>query len=121
MPKKSKESVEKVEKAQITKLSQTGYEKRVLDLVEKGLTSEKIGESLRHENIHPAEYEKKISKILKDKGAYESHDLRNMDEKLRRIEAHIEKNKQDKKAIREKTRIFAELRRLKKYHGMPVK
>ena len=46
------------------KLSQKDYEKKVLELAKKPLTSEKIGEELRKQGIHPKEYHRKISKIL---------------------------------------------------------
>jgi ribosomal protein S15P/S13E len=95
------------------KLSQEEFEKKVLALAKKGLTSEKIGETLRKENIHPKEYNKKISKILGEK--YVNPDLKNIEEKLEKIKKHYEKNKQDKRAMREKDRIFAQLRKLKKY------
>ena len=97
------------------KLSQLEFEKKVLELVEKELTSEKIGEELRKQGIHPKEYSKKISKILKDKNHYINPDLKNVEEKLERVKKHYEKNKQDKRAMREKDRIFAKLRKLKKY------
>ncbi len=109
MPKKSdKKQEEKPEK-----LSQEAYEKKVLSLAEKGLTSEKIGETLRKEGIHPKEYNKKISKILKDK--YISPDLKNTEKKLEKIEEHLKKNKQDKKAKRERSRVFSQIRKIKKY------
>lgn len=97
------------------KLSQLEFEEKVLELAEKGLTSEKIGEKLRKQGIHPKGYPKKISKILKDKKEYINPDLKNVEEKLERIKKHYEKNKQDKRAMREKDRIFAQLRKLKKY------
>jgi len=95
------------------KLSQKDYEKKVLELAKKGLTVEKIGEELRKQGIHSKEYDKKISKILGDK--YINPDLKNVEEKLERIKKHYEKNKQDKRAMREKDRVFAQLRKLKKY------
>ncbi len=95
------------------KLSQKDYEKKVLELGKKGLTSEKIGEELRKQGIHPKEYHKKISKILGDK--YVNPDLKNVEDKLERIKKHYGKNKQDKRAMREKDRVFAQLRKLKKY------
>ena len=95
------------------KLSQKDYEKKVLELAKKALSSEKIGEELRKQGIHPKEYHKKISKILGDK--YINPDLKNVEEKLERIKKHYEKNKQDKRAMREKDRVFAQLRKLKKY------
>jgi ribosomal protein S15P/S13E len=106
----------KVEKK---KLTQKEYEKKVFDLAKEGLTSEKIGQKLRNEGIHPSEYEGKISKILKE--SYVNPDLKNVEEKLEKIKAHYEKNNQDKKAKREKDRIFSQLRKLKKYFGIEVR
>jgi len=111
MPKKKVEKKE--DKKKIKKISQTEFEKKVLELAKKGLTSEKIGEELRQQKIHPKDYSKKISKILGDK--YINPDLKNVEEKLERIKKHYENNKQDKRAMREKDRIFAQLRKLKKY------
>jgi len=108
MPKK----IEKT-KEEKTKISQAEFEKKVIELAKKGLTSEKIGEELRQQGIHSKEYNKKISKILG--GRYINPDLKNVGEKLERVKKHHEKNKQDKRAMREKDRIFAQLRKLKKY------
>ena len=111
MPKTNPKKIEKITKTK--KLSQKDYEKKVLELAKKGLTSEKIGEELRRQNIHPKEHNKKISKILGEK--YVNPDLKNVEVKLERVKKHYEKNKQDKRAMREKDRIFAQLRKLKKY------
>jgi len=97
------------------KLSQKEFEKEILDLAKTGLTSEKIGEALRKEGIHSQEYEKKISKILKEADQYINPDLKNVEAKLERIKKHLEKNKQDKRAKKEKDRIFAQNRKLKIY------
>lgn len=43
-------------------------------------------------------------------------DLKNVEDKLERIKKHYEKHKQDKRAMREKDRIFARLRKIEKYH-----
>ena len=112
---------EKIETEEKVKVSQKEFEKKVLELAKQGLTSEKIGESLRKENIHPKEFEKKISKILKEKDQYTNPDVKNVENKLERIKTHFEKNKQDKRAKREKDRVFAQLRKLKKYSGIPVR
>ena len=101
------------------KLSQEEYEKKVRELGKKGLTSEKIGEELKKQGIHPREYKKKISKILGKE--YTSPDLKNIGDKLERIKKHYAKNKQDKRAMREKDRIFAQLRKLKKYLKIPIR
>ena len=42
-------------------------------------------------------------------------------EKLERIKTHYQKNKQDKRAMREKDRIFAQVRKLKKYFKVAIK
>jgi ribosomal protein S15P/S13E len=97
------------------KISQEEFEKKVIELAKKGLTSERIGENLKHQKIHTKEFEKKISKILKEKNLYINPDLKNVEEKLKKIKKHYEKNKQDKRAMREKDRIFSQLRKLKKY------
>lgn len=115
-PKKA-EKEEKVKK----KLSDAEFEKKVVELAKSGFTSEKIGEELRKQDIHPKEHGKKISKILKEKQIYENPDLKNVESKLNRVVLHYEKNKQDKRAMREKDRIFAKLRKLKIYFGVPVK
>jgi ribosomal protein S15P/S13E len=115
MPKKAETKEEK------KKLSQAEFEKKVIELAGKGLTSEKIGESLRKQGIHSKEYNKKISKILKEKEKYINPDLKNVEEKLARIQKHKEKNKQDKRAMREKDRVFAQLRKLKKYFKVAIK
>ncbi|MBT4375972.1 hypothetical protein HOD29_01210 [archaeon] len=106
-PKKKEESKKPA------KLTQKAYEKKVQELADEGLTSEKIGEKLRQVGIHPKEFEGKISKILGDK--YKNPDLQNVGKKLEAVKAHYEKNKQDKRAKREKDRIFSQLRKLKKY------
>jgi ribosomal protein S15P/S13E len=100
------------------KLSQENYEKKVIELADKGLTSEKIGEALKKEGIHSNDYEKKISKILKEKSKYINPDVKNVEKKLERIKNHYGKNKQDKRSMREKDKIFSRLRRLKSYHKL---
>jgi ribosomal protein S15P/S13E len=99
----------------MAKPTQKEYEKKVLELADEGLTAEKIGQKLKEEGIHPKDYDKKISQILGDK--YLNPDLKNVEEKLEKIKAHYEKNKQDKRAKREKDRVFSQLRKLKIYFG----
>lgn len=109
MPKIKQEKAKEKSK----KLTQEEFEKKVLDLAKKGLTSEKIGEELKKQKIHSKEYKKKISEILGDK--YEIPDIKNIATKLEKIKAHSEKNKGDKRSMREKERVAAQLRRAKKY------
>jgi len=95
------------------KKSQEEFEKEVLKLADKGMTAEKIGESLKREGIHSKEYNKKIKEILGPK--YNNPDMKNIQEKLTKIEKHISKNKVDKRAKRDKERVSAKLRRLRNY------
>ncbi len=117
----AKAKVSDTEPKERKKFSQPEFEKKVLELANKGLTSEKIGEALRQEGIHTKEHNKKISQILKEKGKYINPDIQNVEEKLERIKEHKGKNKQDKRAIREKDRVFAQLRKLKKYFKVAIK
>jgi len=64
---KENNSVKSEEKKTSKKISQSEFEKKVLELAKKDVTSEKIGEILRKEGIHPKNYSKKISVILKEK------------------------------------------------------
>lgn len=107
----------KGKKTEIRKISEKEFEVRVTELAEKGMTSEKIGEALRQQGIHPKEYEK-ISRILKEKGLYHSPEIKNIQEKLDRVTAHKEKHIQDKRAMRERERIFSLLRKQKEYHKL---
>ena len=112
MPKKKTEKTE--ERIQKNKrISQEEFEKRVIELGDKGLTAEKIGETLRKEGIHSTEFGKKISQILG--GKYISPDEKNISQKLEKLEKHFAKNKKDKRAMRDKGRVAAKLRRLRKY------
>ena len=113
MQKKSKAKIQKIDSK---KISQEEFEKKVIEFADKGLTSEKIGEELRKKGLHPKEYEKKISKILKEKGKYVNPDIKNIENKLEKVKKHYEKNKQDKRSMREKDRIFSQLRRVKRFH-----
>lgn len=113
MPRKKSEKTEtKSQEPKKSKISSEEFEKKVLELADKGLTSEKIGETLRSQGIHPKEY-KKISKILKEKEKYINPDIKNLAEKLEKIKKYLEKNKQDKRAMRDAERISAKLRKLK--------
>ena len=118
MPKKSsskkeEKSTEAPKESVKEKVSEQEFEKRVLELSKQGLTSEKIGEALKKQGIHSGEYSKKISKILGN--SYVSPDLVNVQSKLDRINRHMEKNRQYKRAMREKDRIFSQVRKIKKY------
>jgi ribosomal protein S15P/S13E len=123
MPKKSKEAEKKTEETETKetihkKLTAEEYEKKVVELAKSGMTSEKIGETLRKEGIHPLEYDKKISKILKKHDLYSSPDLKNIQTKLESLDKHFQNNKQDKKAKKDREKIYGNFRKLKGYFGL---
>ncbi|MDE1848442.1 MAG: hypothetical protein KGH55_00175 [Nanoarchaeota archaeon] len=118
MPKKSEKKTEKKpEEKPAEKLSQGEYEKKVIELAKAGITSEKIGEQLRRQGIHPKEYEKKISDILRKENLYTAPDVRNVEIKLENLKKHFEKNRQDKKALKNREKIFGNLSKLRKYYA----
>ena len=104
-----------------SKTSSKDYEKKVVELAKKGYGPEKIGLELKKQGIHPKEQKKKISAILKENNLYENPDVKNIESKLEKIKEHYSNNKQDKKAMRERDRIFSKLRSLKKHFGIEIK
>ena len=108
----------KTEKSEVKGTKEVSeIEEKIVELAKKGMTSEKIGEALRQQRIHPREYEK-ISKILKEKNLYHSPEIKNIQKKLDRVTAHKDKHIQDKRAMRERERIFSLLRKQKEYHKL---
>lgn len=113
---KKQEEIEEKQEEKIKKpkkKSEEEFEEMVLKLAEKGLTSEKIGQELKKEGVHSKDYTKKIKDILGAK--YSNPDLENLKNKLDNINKHLEKNKLDKRAKRDKEKISAKLRRLLNY------
>jgi ribosomal protein S15P/S13E len=115
MPKKAETEKKEETKAEkkSEKISESEFEKKVIELADKGMTAEKIGETLKRQGIHSKDYSKKISQILGHK--YKSPDMENISSKLAKLDEHVKNNHGDKRAIREKGRIFAQLKRLKEY------
>ncbi len=91
----------------------------ILKLIEKQpeLTSEKIGLVLRDNYGIPAIriYGFKISDVLKEKGKYESPDIKNLKVKAEKLEKHLAKNKQDKKTGRSLIITRAKLKKANDY------
>ena len=125
MPRKKKaseeENVSAKKETSSKRISESEYKEKVVNLAKGGLTSEKIGEALRKEGVHPQEFGKKISKILKDENLYLNPDLKNIEKKLVKISTHYEKNKKDRRVMREMTRIAAKVRKTKQYLKIPTR
>ena len=90
----------KLEKPVWLKYTEQEVKDITLKLAEKGLTSEKIGLTLRDQYGIPKTkiYNIKISKILKENDKFEEPTNKNLKTKLQEIINHYKKNKQDKKA-----------------------
>jgi len=100
MPKTKKPTKTKLEKPVWLKYTEKEVIDIILKLAEKGLTTEKIGLTLRDQYGIPKVkiYNLKISKVLKKKEKFEEPTNKNLKEKLEKIINHYKKNKQDKKA-----------------------
>ena len=115
MPKAKNQT--KIEKPVWLKYTEDEVKKIILDLAEKGMTSEKIGLQLRDRYGIPKTkiYNIKIGQILKENNKFKEPTELNLDEKLIKIQEHYKKNKQDKKAERALIITKAKLKKTKDY------
>ena len=115
MPKTKK--TEKIEKPVWLKYTEEEVKEIILKLAEKGLTSEKIGLTLRDQYGIPKVkiYNLKIGQVLKEKNKFTEPSLLNLQKRKDRIENHYKKNKQDKKADISLIRVKAKLKKVKDY------
>jgi small subunit ribosomal protein S15 len=111
---------ESMEKPVWLKYTEEEVKAIILKLANKGLTSEKIGLVLRDQYGIPKSgiFNIKIRKVLQEKGKFQNPDILNLNEKLRRIEAHYSKNKQDKKSHRALAITQAKLKKRTDYHNL---
>jgi len=98
-------------------LTDKEIEELVVGLAKKGLTPEKIGLELRDKHGIPKTKlsGKKIGQILKENNLYQDATSINLEKKEQSIIKHLEKNKQDKKAMRALTIIKARTTKYNKY------
>jgi ribosomal protein S15P/S13E len=91
----------------------------ILKIIEKNptLTAEKIGLVLRDNYGIPQTkiYSIKISEVLKKAGKYNSPDLENLKNKVKKLEMHLKKNKQDKRTERALIITRAKLKKVEDY------
>jgi len=108
---------EKIEKPVWLKFTKDEVREIILKLADKGLTSEKIGLTLRDQYGIPKAkiYNLKISKILKEKDKFEEPTTLNLQNRLEKIKEHYKKNKQDKKAERSLIITKAKLKKRNDY------
>ena len=110
-------TTEKIEKPVWLKYTQDEVKQIILKIAKKELTAEKIGLILRDQYGIPKAkmYNLKISKILKQKNKFEEPAHINLQKKLKKIEEHYKKNKQDKKAERSLIITKAKIKKIKDY------
>ena len=110
-------TTKKIEKPVWLKYTEDEVKEIILKLAEKGLTSEKIGLTLRDQYGIPKTkiYNIKISRVLKENKKFEEPSLLNLQKKTENIIEHYKKNKQDKKAERALIITKAKLKKIKDY------
>ena len=98
----------KKEKAVPERVEAENIEEIIVELAKQGNTPAKIGQILKEKYwMHKVKtFGKKITKILKEKGVSFKKDIDFVKEKIKKIEAHKSKNKQDKRAKIELTRMI---------------
>jgi ribosomal protein S15P/S13E len=101
-----------IEKAKITK---EDFEKTVLDLAKKGMTTEKIGLELKKQGIKKAkkDFGVRISSILKKHNIYTSPEKQNVTKTIDTLKKHITKNHHDYSARRALITHESRIRKIK--------
>jgi len=94
-------------------------EKVVIDLAKKGYSPAKIGEILKQkQEIKKIKVlGKSITKILKENNISYENDLAIVNKKIKKLEEHYNKNKQDKRAKRELVKFIGLRKKLEKYNS----
>ena len=107
----------KPEKKTSERAKEENIEKIVVDLGNKGLTPAKIGQELKEKyGIQKIKLlGKKITKILEENNIIYEDDIKLVDKRIKKIEGHYNKNKQDKRAGRELVRFISLKKKLEKY------
>jgi small subunit ribosomal protein S15 len=114
---KAKKSENKMEKPVWLKYTEEEVKAIILKLGNKGLTSEKIGLTLKDQYGIPKTkiYGFKIKEVLKEKGKYEDSNIKNLKASVEKVQAHYKKHKGDKKAERSLTITKAQLKKREEY------
>lgn len=119
----AKTKKQEVEKPVWLKYTEEEVRAIILKLAKKGLTSEKIGLTLRDQygvpNVNV--YGFKIKEVLEKEGVYEEATNKNLKEKLDKIIRHYKKNKQDKKSERSLIITKAKLKKRDDYEKNKAK
>lgn len=92
-------------------------EEIIVKLAQEGNSPAKIGLILKEKHKVPKSKSlgKKIARVLRAKNIEVSDEIKDIENKIKKIEEHISKNQQDKRAKRELVTNLAKLKKLKKY------
>ncbi len=114
---KQKKQDKKMEKPVWLKYTADEVKGIIMKLVNKGMTSEKIGLTLRDQYGIPKVklYDLKIKQVLDEKEKYQDPNVQNLKQNLDKIIAHYKKNKGDKKAERSLIITRAKLKKREDY------
>lgn len=114
---RTKKSETRLEKPVWLKYTEEEVKAIILKLANKGLTSEKIGLTLRDQYGIPKVrlYNIKIKKILDEHNKYQDSNILNLTKKQEKLTEHNKKNKQDKKSLRSMTITKAKLKKRQEY------
>ena len=110
MPRKKLEK-----KAEEKEIKAGEIEKKVAELANQGLTSEKIGLILKREFKTSKASGVVIGKILKKANLFKDPDIENLRHRVEKLKKHLEKNKHDYKTKRTLAIKEAKLKKLIKY------
>jgi small subunit ribosomal protein S15 len=115
--KKSENKENKMEKPVWLKYTEEEVKGVILKLANKGLTSEKIGLTLKDQYGIPKTklFGFKIKEVLDEKGKYEDESIKNLKARAEKVQAHYKKHKGDKKAELSLTRTKAKLKKREEY------
>jgi ribosomal protein S15 len=115
--KTAKKAVKKTVKEPERKKAEN-IEELVIEIAKKEKSPAKIGQILKekHNIINTKALGKKISQILKENSIEYFDDLTIVNQKIKKLEEHFAKNKQDKRSKRELVKFIGLRRKLEKYN-----
>ena len=119
MPRKKQENKEKNKEGKIPeRMKAEEIESLVVELAKQGNHPAKIGQILKEKHGVPkiSVLGKKITAILKENKIPYQNDIAFVSKKIKNIESHHSKNKQDKKSEREVVRYLSLKKKLENYN-----
>jgi ribosomal protein S15P/S13E len=79
----------------MAKLTESEYEKKILELASKGMTSERIGLELKKEKVYSKDFKRRIGEVLQENNIRNEPDLDHLKAAVQTLEKHAKVHKQD--------------------------